>query len=1015
MQLLNCLKVLLNEDTGGLKGPPEAMQISRLMAKFSKKIVSKSLYVFILKESTPHLLNIFMDAGGWNLIYNWLKDAVETDNIVLIQDLLTIFHIVPVTMERLKANGGPKLVKKLSKTHIDTEVKSLAQQLVEKWLKVVKTEQWHSMMSDKESLTKHETLDNLKSETGGHLILNVPKIDSGVSSEPMSETSDCKTKIDKSKNKCENEKVKDKTKKDKINLNIKTELDKNKEKPKLEKVKDDSDDAKEKKRRIKDKNGNPFLRIIGEMTDEKCDEDKQIENDNSNSTKHSSRRKQNLKNLSSGEKIIKLKLSNDSKKSSDSNSSSDLKKETRPLPPPAPKPKLPESKTILEKKNYSIHVEKKDYVGEKKPTVKTFKSKFRSTGLEEQAPPPPHPKSKVQSKKSTKTLSPLPSSKAEKRSLSPPSDSQSEKKLKSSSSDIKKLPPKIKESGLFMDAMLNVLNSAPKVTKKRKPKPDVVKKNSPPPAIPLSPVKSDLPSPSRSPVHSPSTLDLDSLVLSEPLTSANESPSFSESITPSDYVPLSTENNTSDDVIPDPEPELNVEPIVEKPPQLKFYRDTLLDSTNESLNTDEPEEKVQAKSPIDESTTNNCNDKKSGMRSVLVYVRNKSSKKSVSWKQESDLVKVSYFEHDETERVNVTKNFKAMEMHERDIERQNFIAVRKLNAADNMESKTPWRYLDNSLLVDIPEEPGKEKIEPGSGSQEKKKQTLREQSVLQAIYFTRNMIPDSPEEPDQMEIMVPYSEPLNIPLEDMSGDTAPIYNYVNISWPESKGDQPPVVEFPIGMNNMMSMPNMMIPQPQFQPQVFGGNQMNWGMPPENMMGMGPPANNMYIPPNQMMMNNQMFMGDQMQQQPQPLSLQQQPPPPLQQQQQHQQQQQQQQHQNHPPPVQEDQWMGPPGPPMQHDHHWGQQQPPPNNGPPHFERGGGGGGRGHTRWDNPRGGNYDSYRGKMNRNNQRGNRGGPYNRRGGHPGNGRVGGRLCKYYAKQGFCKTTNCAFLHSKC
>lgn len=30
----------------------------RLMAKFSKKIVSKSLYVFILKESTPSLLNM---------------------------------------------------------------------------------------------------------------------------------------------------------------------------------------------------------------------------------------------------------------------------------------------------------------------------------------------------------------------------------------------------------------------------------------------------------------------------------------------------------------------------------------------------------------------------------------------------------------------------------------------------------------------------------------------------------------------------------------------------------------------------------------------------------------------------------------------------------------------------------------------------------------------------------------------------------------------------------------------
>jgi len=46
MQLLNCLKVLLNEDSGGLKGPPEAMQISRLMAKFSKKLLVKA-YMFL--------------------------------------------------------------------------------------------------------------------------------------------------------------------------------------------------------------------------------------------------------------------------------------------------------------------------------------------------------------------------------------------------------------------------------------------------------------------------------------------------------------------------------------------------------------------------------------------------------------------------------------------------------------------------------------------------------------------------------------------------------------------------------------------------------------------------------------------------------------------------------------------------------------------------------------------------------------------------------------------------------
>lgn len=313
-------------------------------------------------------------------------------------------------------------------------------------------------MSDKESLTKHDTSDNLKSETGRNLIVSVTPLNIGFSKDLINDstTSDYKSKIDKPKNKCENEKVKDKTKKEKNILNVKVDLDKNKEKPKpeKEKVKDDFDDSKEKKRRIKDKNGNPFLRIIGEMTDEKSDEDKQTENDSLNSTKHSSRRKQNLKNLSLGEKIIKLKLSTDSKKSSDPNSSSDIKKESRPLPPPVPKPKLPESKTILEKKNYSIHVEKKEYVGEKKPTVKTFKSKFRSTGLEEQAPPPPHPKSKAQSKKSTKSLSPLPLSKAEKRSLSPSSDSQSEKKLKSSPLDTKKLPRKILYFTIYFSSII---------------------------------------------------------------------------------------------------------------------------------------------------------------------------------------------------------------------------------------------------------------------------------------------------------------------------------------------------------------------------------------------------------------------------------------------------------------------------------------------------------------------------------------------------------------------------------
>lgn len=137
-----------------------------------------------------------------------------------------------------------------------------------------------------------------------------------------------------------------------------------------------------------------------------------------------------------------------------------------------------------------------------------------------------------------------------------------------------------------MDAiMLNVLNSVPKIPKKRKPKPENAKKNpdsSSPSTTPLSPshltIKTELPSPPRSPLHSPSTLDLDSLTAPLPLSNADESMSSSEPTTLSDYVPLSSaaENVTIagervDNVVaaPDPEPTLKVEPIVEKPPQLK--------------------------------------------------------------------------------------------------------------------------------------------------------------------------------------------------------------------------------------------------------------------------------------------------------------------------------------------------------------------------------------------------------------------------------------------------------------
>lgn len=59
----------------------------------------------------------FMDANGWDLTCTWLNDGIDTDNTMLVKDILTILHDVPVTIERLQSSQGPKLVKSLSKFH----------------------------------------------------------------------------------------------------------------------------------------------------------------------------------------------------------------------------------------------------------------------------------------------------------------------------------------------------------------------------------------------------------------------------------------------------------------------------------------------------------------------------------------------------------------------------------------------------------------------------------------------------------------------------------------------------------------------------------------------------------------------------------------------------------------------------------------------------------------------------------------------------------------------------------
>lgn len=85
------------------------------MGKFSKKLVSKCIYIQILKCSNTELLGQFMGVQGWPLIHTWLTEGIGTQNWPLVQEILELLLLCPVDVQRLKSNTNPKLVKGLSR------------------------------------------------------------------------------------------------------------------------------------------------------------------------------------------------------------------------------------------------------------------------------------------------------------------------------------------------------------------------------------------------------------------------------------------------------------------------------------------------------------------------------------------------------------------------------------------------------------------------------------------------------------------------------------------------------------------------------------------------------------------------------------------------------------------------------------------------------------------------------------------------------------------------------------
>lgn len=258
------------------------------------------------------------------------------------------------------------------------------------------------------------------------------------------------------------------------------------------------------------------------------------------------------------------------------------------------------------------------------------------------------------------------------------------------------------------------------------------------------------------------------------------------------------------------------------------------------------------------------------LKSVLFHGKRKPGpKRTVQWKEDSELVEIQYFELDETERVNVTRNFTDAAKMELCSERETMQLFRKTPNEDIMEVQINWR----TPLIEVEiNPPGPEIV---VRSLEKDIQFAREKSCLQALYFNKRSVPDSPGEPDPEHHQI--TDPVHIPLEPIDEEQQDDSKGVVPPWPEPKGSPPPPAQpqplpppqfnqqntinmgnqhpmmhpnqhvqmgqqqNPMGMGGGFGGPQFMGPQGNFHPQQGGPQPFQGGMPFGGGNFMGPPG------------------------------------------------------------------------------------------------------------------------------------------------------------------------------
>ncbi|ALC39539.1 PNUTS, partial [Drosophila busckii] len=894
LQLLKCLRVLLDTN-GGILSPTEVKRIAGLMTKYSKKLVSKCVYVQILKSTKTELLGDFMSVGGWALVCTWLSDAIRTMNWPLVQEILELLLLSPVDVNRLKVNSAPVLVKGLCKDGGNEGVRILAKRLVEQWLKIV-TENPNGTPTNSPVAIGDQQSPKKKERKAAAANMGSSSSDSTDSGDGTSDN--------------QNYMITSHERKENLVITIKT-VDKSKS-ARMPADRENNDDdssftgddcSREADQDSLDSSERSML--DSSTTESKAGDDldknyKSARDKNKRSEKDRDKDRKSSSSHRSSSSSHKSSSSSSSYKSSSSSSSSKSSSSSHRSSSDKHRDKTRSSSSSSSSKD------KDRKEGSTSSSNKHKSSRSSSTSSS----------SKERSRSSTTSSSTL---KDKDNKLMPPptaSPAALDKKSKEGDSELQK-PKSIsipsRKASISIEIRRDTEKAATVKTYQSKFRSHGLTEEAPPP-----PSRKGLKKPTSTsiPATTPTLLPSGSLKRSSPpprdIASAEkkakidinnvsghvERPGAAKLIAPKKICTLVETNLFSDALIASMQPKKVVKrkktagsPTDKDAPlqPLKFYQDTLDESKGEDKSDDSTkendesgagspgknsdgedddiplkkvkediEQKVQkekagenaerAATPEEDDTPEEpkkpgpgCGP--DGPPGVLTLHRRKGPKKKLTWQTEDKLTQVRFFEVDRTERVNVTKqSFLEMKNLERYSERD-ALNISRRGFDDTMEAQIEWRPL---VEVDnVPDHPN------GSMSKQRYVQADREATTLRALYFSVEMIPPCPVEAE-IEPHYSYDIPI-IPFDDLTGNPDATNDYSAQPWPEPKGFADNTNEMNTfndsNMNNMMPPginPNMLPPN-HFQP--FGPNFMpnTNNMPPNpqqqmsmNMQQPGPP-------------------------------------------------------------------------------------------------------------------------------------------------------------------------------